>query len=174
MQERSFTTAGVTQRVHYRVGAGGVIDLELDGTAHRAEVQGWDAGGITLVIDGIRRTSHVITHGDVHYVSSSLGTSELRAVPRFPEPERATVQGGCRAPMPGRILAVHVGAAQTVQKGETLAILEAMKMEHAVVAPQDGVVREVFVQVGQQVEAGDVLVALDETKGANRGPLDSV
>jgi biotin carboxyl carrier protein len=49
-----------------------------------------------------------------------------------------------------------------VKKGDTLIILEAMKMEHEVTAPHDGVVREVLVEVGQQVDAGDVLVVVEE------------
>jgi biotin carboxyl carrier protein len=66
------------------------------------------------------------------------------------------------APMPGKILAVRVEPGQAVKKGDTLVILEAMKMEHEVTAPHDGVVREVRAEVRQQVDAGDVLVVLDE------------
>lgn len=64
--------------------------------------------------------------------------------------------------MPGKILAVHAAPGQAVKKGETLVILEAMKMEHDVTAPHDGVVREVACEVGQQVDAGTVLVTLEE------------
>jgi len=51
-----------------------------------------------------------------------------------------------------------------VAKGEVLVVLEAMKMEHEVAAPHDGVVRAVSVEPGQQVNAGDVLVVLDEQR----------
>jgi len=83
-------------------------------------------------------------------------------VPRFPPPAVEEVRGGCLAPMPGKILRVHVAPGATVAKGEPLVILEAMKMEHEVLAPHAGVVRAVHVEPGQQVEAGTVLVALDE------------
>jgi acyl-CoA carboxylase subunit alpha len=87
----------------------------------------------------------------------------LREVPRFPPPAREEVRGGCFAPMPGKILAVRVQPGQSVRRGETLVILEAMKMEHDVAAPHDGVVRELRVEAGQQVDAGDVLVVLEES-----------
>jgi propionyl-CoA carboxylase alpha chain len=98
----------------------------------------------------------------IHHVHSTLGTSELHEVPRFPPPVREEVRGGCRAPMPGKILAVRVEPGVAIAKGETLIILEAMKMEHEVVAPHDGTVQQVLVQTGQQVEAGAVLVILEE------------
>ena len=64
------------------------------------------------------------------------------------------------APMPGTILDVKVSAGQSVKKGDTLCVLEAMKMENDIPAPQDGVVASVNVQKGASVAVGDVLVTL--------------
>ncbi|MET3557608.1 biotin carboxyl carrier protein [Streptococcus rupicaprae] len=64
------------------------------------------------------------------------------------------------APMPGTIIAVSAQPGATVKAGDTLCVLEAMKMENAIVAPEDGVVSEVLVTKGAQVEAGAVLVTL--------------
>ncbi|MDE3121828.1 MAG: ATP-grasp domain-containing protein [Paracoccaceae bacterium] len=66
------------------------------------------------------------------------------------------------APMPGQVKAVFVAPGQGVAKGDRLAILEAMKMEHTLTAPRDGVVAEVLVAEGAQVEAGAALVRLEE------------
>lgn len=162
MQEVSFTSVEKTIHVQYRVDSLDCIETRVDGVAHRASVLGWSAAEIALMLDDVRRTYAQLTRHGVHYVHSPLGTSELREVPRFPPPMREEVHGGCHAPMPGKILAVRVAAGQKVAKGETLVILEAMKMEHEVTAPHDGVVREVCIEVGQQVDAGAVLVALDE------------
>jgi len=63
--------------------------------------------------------------------------------------------------MPGRVLAVHCAPGDRVTQGQVLALLEAMKMEHEVRAPDDGIVRRVPVEPGQQVNAGDVLVVVD-------------
>jgi len=63
------------------------------------------------------------------------------------------------APMPGRVVAVNVGAGDHVVAGETLIVLEAMKMEHAIIAPVDGTVKAVHYGVGDQVDEGGNLVA---------------
>lgn len=65
-----------------------------------------------------------------------------------------------KAPMPGTILAVNVNAGDTVKSGQTLVVLEAMKMENEIVAPCDGKVVSVSAQKGSAVESGAVLVVL--------------
>jgi 3-methylcrotonyl-CoA carboxylase alpha subunit len=80
--------------------------------------------------------------------------------------ERASAAGGdqnvIEAPMPGLVKAVFAEAGQSVKEGERLAILEAMKMEHSLLAARDGVVAEVLAAAGDQVEAGAALVRLEE------------
>ena len=73
------------------------------------------------------------------------------------------VQGGVKvnAPMPGKILGIKANAGQAVKKGQVLLILEAMKMENEIVAPQDGTVASINVSVGEQVEAGAVIATLN-------------
>ncbi len=66
------------------------------------------------------------------------------------------------APMPGLVKAIFAQVGQTVQEGDRLAILEAMKMEHSLLAARDGVVAEVLAEAGGQVEAGAALVRLEE------------
>ncbi len=70
------------------------------------------------------------------------------------------------APMPGLVKAVFVTAGQAVSEGDRLAILEAMKMEHSLTAARDGVVAEVLVAEGAQVEAGATLIALEDADTA--------
>ena len=64
------------------------------------------------------------------------------------------------AQMPGTIIDIHVSAGDNVQRGQTLLILEAMKMANEVVAPDDGIVGEIKVTPGSSVNAGDVLILL--------------
>ena len=75
----------------------------------------------------------------------------------------AGAQGGVKvnAPMPGKILGIKANAGQAVKKGDVLLILEAMKMENEIVAPQDGTVASINVAVGDQVEAGAVIATLN-------------
>ena len=63
--------------------------------------------------------------------------------------------------MPGRVISVLVEEGQTVQKGDRLVVIEAMKMENDVNAPRDGVVTAINVEAGGQVESGQTLVTLD-------------
>ena len=63
--------------------------------------------------------------------------------------------------MPGKVIQLHVAAGDRVRAGQTLAVLEAMKMEHPMDAPEDGVVREVLVEVCQQVESGALLIVVE-------------
>jgi len=62
------------------------------------------------------------------------------------------------APMPGTVVSIEVSAGDTVQSGQVLLILEAMKMKNALLAYQDGLVAEVLVHPGQRVDSGDVLL----------------
>ncbi|MCB1343450.1 MAG: 3-methylcrotonyl-CoA carboxylase, partial [Pseudooceanicola sp.] len=79
--------------------------------------------------------------------------------------DRAATKGGdlnvIGAPMPGLVKAIFARAGQRVAEGDRLAILEAMKMEHSLLAARDGVVAEVLAQAGAQVEAGAALVRLE-------------
>lgn len=71
--------------------------------------------------------------------------------------------GDLRAPMPGRILSIATEAGIDVQKGDVLLTMEAMKMEHTITAPADGHLANYLVNVGDQVEAGEVLVHFEES-----------
>jgi len=78
------------------------------------------------------------------------------------KPAAATAAGAVKvtAPMPGTILEIKVSAGQSVKKGDTICVLEAMKMENDIPAPQDGVIASVVTTKGASVGAGDVLVTL--------------
>lgn len=84
--------------------------------------------------------------------------------------DRASAAGGdmnvIEAPMPGLVKAVLVETGQTVKEGDRLAVLEAMKMEHSLLAARDGIVAEVLAKSGDQVEAGAALVRLEEADEA--------
>ena len=101
--------------------------------------------------------------GDVAWVSCRGETYRLSEVSRFSSSRtarRPEETPSLEAPMPGRILGVRTAAGATVAKGDTLVLVEAMKMEHAVRAPRDGTVTRVLVTEGQMVGLGDVLVEM--------------
>ncbi|MEQ9325853.1 MAG: acetyl/propionyl/methylcrotonyl-CoA carboxylase subunit alpha [Rhodospirillales bacterium] len=79
--------------------------------------------------------------------------------------EEGVSEGGLVAPMPGKIIAVHVAAGEAVEAGQALVVMEAMKMEHTIRAPEAGLVREVFFTAGDQVPDGAELLALAKGEG---------
>jgi biotin carboxyl carrier protein len=90
--------------------------------------------------------------------------SESAANPPSPLPTstNGNVVGALTAPMPGKILSVEVARGGRVSRGQTLVILEAMKMKNAIKSPYDGVVLEIAVRPEQTVAHGDLLVQLGE------------
>jgi propionyl-CoA carboxylase alpha chain len=119
---------------------------------------------VILEHDGVRQRFEIARYDgdDRVYVDSPTGSAELTPVPRLPEPVEHVAPGSLLAPMPGSVLRVEVAPGDTVTKGQPVLALEAMKMEHQIAAPADGVVAAVHVEKGQQVEAGAVLAIIQE------------
>ena len=114
----------------------------------------------------------ITVNGNVYNVTVEEGTTGEVATPVTPvtaapkAPVKKTVSAGAgkvkvNSPMPGKILGVKVANGQTVEKGQVLFVLEAMKMENEVVAPESGTIASVNVATGATVEAGDVLATLN-------------
>jgi len=119
------------------------------------------ADAVDLEVAGVRRRVAVHCAGEHVYVDGDLGSSRLRALPRFAEPEAALAAGSLVAPMPGLVTQVRVAAGDVVAKGDVLVVLEAMKMEQPIRAPHAGRVVEVRAAEGRQVDAGFVLAVLE-------------
>jgi propionyl-CoA carboxylase alpha chain len=100
-----------------------------------------------------------IVHDERVYLHG--GRCVFEVVPRFVPPDEAGRAGSLVAPMPGAVLRVMVVVGDTVVAGQPLVTMEAMKMEHQVTAPAAGTVADVFVQPGQQLETGHVLVRIE-------------
>ncbi len=85
------------------------------------------------------------------------------AAPAAPAPAKSSGAGSIKvaSPMPGKILDIKAKVGDAVKKGQIVLILEAMKMENEVVAPEDGTVASIDVTVGAMVEAGDTLASLN-------------
>ncbi len=109
----------------------------------------------------MERAFDVARYGADVYVDSSLGPVHLAALPRFGDPDAAVAQGSLLAPMPGSVLRIGAAVGDSVTAGQPLVWLEAMKMEHTVTSPGDGVLAELNVEVGQQVDVGTVLARVD-------------
>jgi len=141
------------QRVEYRFTRTGLA-MPDDATVQLVSAT---PNQVVLSNDGVGHSFEIARYGHDVYVDSALGPVHLIALPRFPEPDSAVEQGSLVAPMPGNVIRIGAAVGDTVASGQPLIWLEAMKMEHTIAAPTDGVLAELNVQTGQQVEVGAVL-----------------
>jgi len=161
-QTKSYTdAAGETHEVRYRFTRTGV-ELPDHDNVSLVDAQ---PDRVVLSIAGVERRFDVARYGDGVFVDSPLGPVQLIALPRFPDPDAAVAQGSLLAPMPGSVLRVGAAEGDTVTAGQPLIWLEAMKMEHTVTAPSDGVLAELNVAPGQQVDVGAVVARVDTQGG---------
>ena len=114
-------------------------------------------------IEGVRRRYRITRCGNIHYVDSALGATALKEIERFPDPSSVQESGSLLAPMPGSVVRIEVAEGTPVTAGMPIVVLEAMKMEHTVRAPADGMVSGISVRVGTQVETGQVLAVVSGT-----------
>ncbi|WP_040926481.1 acetyl/propionyl/methylcrotonyl-CoA carboxylase subunit alpha [Saccharomonospora marina] len=116
---------------------------------------------VVLDVAGVRRAFDIARYPGLVAVDSPLGPVNLTPVPRFTDPGAELAAGSLVAPMPGTVVRVAVSRGDRVRAGEPLLFLEAMKMEHRIAAPSAGVVTQLPVSVGQQVELGAVLAVVN-------------
>jgi propionyl-CoA carboxylase alpha chain len=155
-QRKSYRVGDAVHQVAYRLTRDGLV---ADGNVSLVESA---PDRVVLEVDGVRRSFEVAAYDGLVCVDSSLGRVSLTPVERFVDPARQVVAGSLVAPMPGTVIRVGVQVGDTVKEGQPLLWLEAMKMEHTIAAPADGVVGELNVQAGQQVEVGAVLAVVGE------------
>jgi propionyl-CoA carboxylase alpha chain len=149
---------GVQHRIEYRFTRGGLV-LPNDESTHLVSAS---ADEVVLSDgNGVAGSFAVARHDQNVYVDSARGPVHLVALPRFPEPGSAVEKGSLVAPMPGNVIRIGATVGDTVTAGQPLIWLEAMKMEHTITAPADGVLAELNVDTGHQVEVGAVLARVD-------------
>jgi propionyl-CoA carboxylase alpha chain len=151
---RRYAMAGEGHEVRYHHTRNGL-------TADGVHVVHADAGLVVLEVDGVRRRFEVARYGDQVHVN----TTTLTALPRFPAPTAERAPGSLLAPMPGTVVKIADGliTGSSVQAGEPIVWLEAMKMQHVIAAPATGTVTSLPVRTGQQVEVGALLAVVQDT-----------
>ena len=117
--------------------------------------------GIDMEYNGRRQFSKVTIHKNKVLVHMSFGDVLLEVLPRFVVPGLEVQAGGLVAPMPGKVINLNVKKGSKVKTGDTLVILEAMKMEHSIKAAEDGIISELYVSNNDQVENGALLMVID-------------
>ncbi|HYO31223.1 MAG TPA: biotin/lipoyl-containing protein, partial [Nocardioidaceae bacterium] len=145
------------------------VGSSIDVDGHTVEVREVSRNGaaLRLQVQGRLESGHVVVDRHaVHVAYQGQATAFRRPDPFGPDARRAVQSGSLAAPMPGTVLAVHVDVGDAVEAGETLAVMEAMKMELALKAPFAGTVASVAVSAGDRVDLGAQLVVVDAAEAA--------
>jgi 3-methylcrotonyl-CoA carboxylase alpha subunit len=157
------------------------FDVEFHGERHTARLRYLHDGALQLQIGdvsgllqisasgqamdlqfaGQRQRVQVYRNGEMAHVFLSQGATQIRVLDTLAHAGEAPAEGGrLTAPMPGKVVSFAVQAGDKVSKGQVLAVMEAMKMEHTIAAPADGVVAELLYAPGDQVAEGAELLKL--------------
>ncbi|SDJ16432.1 propionyl-CoA carboxylase alpha chain [Actinokineospora alba] len=155
-QVKRYESASGEHEVRYRITRDGLSGVEgvrlLSSSPTRVELE----------VAGVRRVFDLAWYPGIACVDSAFGSVTLTVPPRFDDPADHVAPGSLLAPMPGTVIRVAAEAGQRVDAGQPLLWLEAMKMEHRIDAPVAGVVSELTVSPGDQVDVGRVLAVVVE------------
>ena len=133
--------------------------FEVMGT--NCKIHAVDESGIDVEVGSHRFFAQVTRANDQILINMPFGDLDAVIVPRFIEPGNEVPEGGLVAPMPGKVIEVKVKKGDKVKAGDTLIIIEAMKMEHSIKATENGKVTKLMVSLNQQVDNGATLLVLD-------------
>ena len=145
-------------KVKYRSLKNGDFISEID---ENIRIFDWSMDFIDVEISNTRYRSKISIEDDLLLVHTYKGNLLFKILPKFNIAQEEVIKGGLIAPMPGKVVEIKVKKGSSIKKGDTLVILEAMKMEHKVLAPDNGKIKEVLIKENEQVENGATLVVLD-------------
>ena len=156
-QSITFEHENIDIKVEYQLQRDGSFKFANDKTALIYEM---DESGIDCVFDAKRHYAKVTMNDSNILVHMPYGDVMLSIKPKFVIPGQEITAGGLIAPMPGKVIDIKVDKGKKVKAGDTLVILEAMKMEHSIKASEDGTVSELLISVNDQVENGALLMVV--------------
>ena len=157
------------------------FEFEFHGQSAQAELSYLHDGALRLVAGGTegllvfsrsegvvnirfgaqRLNAHIYRRGEMVHIFARQGATQITVIDQLAHAGEAHGEAGrLTAPMPGKVVSFSVKAGDTVSKGQALAVMEAMKMEHTIAAPADGVVQEILYAAGDQVAEGAELLKM--------------
>ena len=157
-QEVNFDYSGEKISIKYKRNRDNTFSIS-DGK--KVIIHSWAPNFIDIEIDNSRLRSKITHEKDLILINTKSGDVLFKILPKFSVREEKASEGSLTAPMPGKVVEIKIKKGSKIKKGDTLLILEAMKMEHQVLAPDNGKVSDILVSKNQQVENGEPLVILD-------------
>jgi len=139
--------------------------FKIDGTEYTANVEEKDGGKLQVTVNGkayeVEIPGHVASAPKVQHIKPAAPAAPS-AAPVAAAPKKAASAGGSAitAPLPGTITTIEVKVGDTVKAGQTVIVMEAMKMANNITAESDGTVKAILVQQGAQVQSGDALIEI--------------
>ncbi len=157
----AFEFRGEAQTATLRYLHDGTLMLDVDGASGPLTIDALPEGRIRLAFSGERHTLDVYERQSVAHVFGRKGATRIAAIDRLAHAGDTQAEGGrLTAPMPGKVVSFSVKAGDKVTRGQPLAVMEAMKMEHTIAAPADGTVEELLYAPGDQVTEGSELLRI--------------
>lgn len=148
-------------KIAYRFVKERVFVVECKGKEYAVEFQSYHKNSLLLSIDGLQRHFFIASQKEEYFVQNAdTDTLKLALLPRFPMPKEEKIIGGYQSPMPGQVIKVLVNGGDIVQEGTPLLVLLSMKMENTIYADSDGMIEEVYVEAGNFIEAGNLMLKL--------------
>ncbi len=162
--EREFELAGGTHAAVVRLRGEAAAEISIGGKTYRAALHPLGDGAYRLELDGVADRVWIAVRGDTAYIHAG-GVNW--AVTQTDPLEKLTAAGGggradcAEAPMPGTVVRVAVKPGDSVTRGQTMMVVESMKLETSINAWRDGVVAEIHRQQGETFERKAPLIALE-------------
>ncbi|VTU37858.1 acetyl-CoA carboxylase biotin carboxylase subunit [Variovorax sp. PBL-E5] len=156
-----FEFRGETQAAMLSYLHDGTLALQVGGVSGPLVIGRFPSGDIEVQFNGQRRTLSVYQEQATAHVFAAEGATKIVAIDRLAHAGETQAEGGrLTAPMPGKVVSFAVKAGDKVRRGQPLAVMEAMKMEHTIAAPADGTVEELLYAPGDQVTEGAELLRI--------------
>jgi 3-methylcrotonyl-CoA carboxylase alpha subunit len=145
----------------------GSLWLEAGGAEGPLVIGQFPGGEFEVEFAGARQTLDVHLDDATAHIFASKGATKITTIDRLAHAGETQAEGGrLTAPMPGKVVSFAVKAGDKVVRGQPLAVMEAMKMEHTIAAPADGTVQELMFSPGEQVAEGDELLRMSAATAA--------
>jgi 3-methylcrotonyl-CoA carboxylase alpha subunit len=140
----------------------GGLQLQVDGSTAALRYTNLANGALDVRYGDVHAVVHIYRQDDLAHVFTAQGATQIIAIDALAHAGEAQGDTGrLTAPMPGKVVSFSVKSGDMVKKGQALAVMDAMKMEHTIAAPVDGKVAELLYAPGDQVVEGAELLRLE-------------